>query len=115
MLHAMRACMNNNISSVLAGQDDLDRALTKYHKALEIQEHEALTSLTVTTCYNNIGSVLLDLGSIERVSQGFGNSRAGAEDAKAAARQRIGFTRELEQPRTVLNMVSPVQRGNSWL
>ena len=34
-----------------------------------------------------------------------------AEDAKAAARQRIGFTRELEQPRTVLNMVSPVQRG----
>ena len=76
MLHAMHACMYNNISSVLAGQDDLDRALTKYHKALEIQEHEALTSLTVTTCYNNIGSVLLDLGSIERVSQGPSNSRA---------------------------------------
>ena len=59
--------MYNNISSVLAGQDDLDRALTKYHKALEIQEHEALTSLTATTCHNNISSVLLDLGSIERV------------------------------------------------
>ena len=76
MLHTMHACVYNNISSVLAGQDDLDRALTKYHKALEIQEHEALTSLTVTTCYNNIGSVLLDLGSIERVSQGLSNSRA---------------------------------------
>ena len=54
--------MYNNISSVLAGQDDLDRALTKYQKALEILEHKALTSLTVTTCYNNISSVLLDLG-----------------------------------------------------
>jgi hypothetical protein len=32
--------MYNNIGPLLAGQDDLDRALTKYHKALKIQEHE---------------------------------------------------------------------------
>jgi hypothetical protein len=39
------------------------------------------------------------------------------EDEKAAARQRLGITRELEQPRTVLSMVLPIQqeRGKSWL
>jgi hypothetical protein len=35
-----------------------------------------------------------------------------AEDTKSAARQRLGFTRELEQPRTVqYNIESGLTRG----